>query len=327
MIPTLKECSLKLSLLDGTEFQTAVTSLVSKNFHDFQAIPAAPHGDGGLDGLAQSDTHGYCCYGIEDAQKQDAKALASALVDKFKGDLLRLCEFDRKKKVKLAPKENKALENILPQGKKIKHIYLVCNTFKHHTSIKKLKDYFEKIKKQSQCRFIDQTCGLTIEGPDEITNRLAVPPDFHATIELAALLKLLAAPSAAPSTPPELTAFEQKMDVLAQKFGAARISPIDAALRKEWLAHLELLERLNQSLPNDHLRIHRITTSIRRDAAMYYLGIPIEEAIKKTFEFEQLVCKRLMNEVPLPEAEAQSVAKQVVASLIGECGIEWRPNI
>ncbi|MFY1824416.1 hypothetical protein ACN47A_00740 [Myxococcus fulvus] len=301
--------------------------MVSKNFHDFQAIPAAPHGDGGLDGLAESDTHGYCCYGIEDAQKQDAKALASSLVDKFKGDLLRLCEFDRKKKVKLLAKENKALENILPQGKKLKHVYLVCNTFKHHTSIKKLKDYFEKLKKQSQCRFVDQACGLSIEGPNEITNRLTVPPDFHATIEQAAFLKLLAAPAAAPSTPPEQTAFEKKIDVLVQKFGAARIKPIDEALREEWLAHLELLERLNQSLPNDHLRILRITAGIRRDAAMHFLGIPVEEAIKKTMEFEQLVCKRLVNEVPLPEADARSVAKQVIASLIGECGIEWRPNV
>lgn len=327
MNPTLKACSQKLSLLDGDEFQTAVTSLVSKNFHDFQAIPTAPNGDGGLDGLAESDTHGYCCYGIEDAQKQNAKALAASLVDKFKGDLLRLCEFDRNQKVKLVPKENKALESILPEGKKLKHLYLVCNTFKHHTSIKKLKDYFEKIKKQSKCRFVERNCGLSVEGPNEITNRLTVPPDFHATVEQAAFLKLLAAPGSAPSTPPEQTDYEKKIDVLVQRFGAARIKPIDEALREEWLAHLALLERLNRALPNDHMRIHRITTSIRRDAAKHFLGIPVEEAIQKTVEFESLVCKRLVNEVPLPEAEAMSVAKQVVASLIGECGIEWRPNI
>ncbi len=312
-----------LSGLDGNAFQTAIVSLVSKNHLSFQSIPAIPHGDGGLDGLVGHDV-GYCCYGIEEVQAQNVGALTIKTIDKFKGDLLRICEFDRDSKAKPKAKENKALAAVMADGKRLEHIYLVCNVFESNRCIGKLKTFFEKIKKASKCRFVDPDCTVTIEGPKEITGRLTVTPEFHATLDYTLLQKILLAPGAPLAVPPVLSDFEGKMAALKEVFGEKRVQPIEQLFRDSWIAHLALVERLSGSLPQDHLKVSQIINDIRKEAPLHFIGVPVDDAIQKIREYQKLIELRLAKEVPLEEAHARRVASQIVAALVGECGIEWR---
>jgi hypothetical protein len=323
LYPTLQACTRALSMLDGDAFQTAITSLVSKNHCDFQAVPPLPHGDGGLDGLV-GDSIGYCCYGIEDTQEHNAKKLTSLMVNKFKGDLLRVCEFDRNSKTKLIARENKTLEAVLVNGAKLKSIYLVCNVFESNAAIGKLREFFDKLKKAGKGRFVDAACSITIEGPKEITNRLPVPQDFHATVENAVLQKIFNEPPADPSTPPALTVFEQKIQALVKVFGAAKITPIEERLRSQWIAHLARLERLNDQLPREYFKVAEIINDIRQEAPMHFIGVPVKEAITRMLAYQNELEQRLMKEVPLTETNARRAAGEIAAALVGECGIEWR---
>jgi hypothetical protein len=319
-IPPQQECAKKLAVLEGKAFQDAVTSLIAKNHLDFQAIPAAPQGDGGLDGLIDGHTVGYCCYGIEDVPSHSSKELVTKMVDKFKKDLMRILEFDPDKSP-LTHQDNTTLANVLPSGKKLKHIYLVCNNFDNNTAIGKLTSHLAKLKAASKLTFIEQTCTITIEGPAEITNRLVVTADYQARLDQTLLTKLINQPSQSGTTPASLTDFEDKMQVLGNKVGATKVKPVEGLLKKRWLEQLGLIERLNSSVPSAHMKVFSILSAIREEVVLEFADVGPKGAIARIKEFQSTLGVRLHKEVPLPEEEAKRFAMQVVAQLVGESGM------
>src|SRR5690242_17152991 len=94
-----------LGALEKDAFQDEVCARLATVFADLQRIPPKPHGDAGLDGLSHGQTRAYCCYGPEDAVKNNSKTLKNAILEKFRGDLRRLFELGYENK-KLVRKEN-----------------------------------------------------------------------------------------------------------------------------------------------------------------------------------------------------------------------------
>jgi len=119
--PQITEYEQSLEALSGNEFQDEVSAYLQAVIIDFQTVPASPQGDAGLDGFSHHGERAYCCYGPEHNAFKKNKEREDAIVEKFKGDLRRLYEVDTDGK-KLVFCENKEIETILPEKRKIKHV-------------------------------------------------------------------------------------------------------------------------------------------------------------------------------------------------------------
>src|SRR5256885_2102066 len=115
--PTAAEYARGLSSLEGDEFQLEVCAFLYNVIIGFQSVPAAPHGDAGLDAFSDSGKKGYCCYGPKHDEFKTSNAREKAIVKKFSSDLRRLFELETKGKT-LVVKESPEMETILPKDRK-----------------------------------------------------------------------------------------------------------------------------------------------------------------------------------------------------------------
>jgi hypothetical protein len=323
-VPPHVECARKLAQLEGDDFEEAITGLLANNHQDFQSIPAAPQGDGGLDGLAENFTVGYCCYGIENVDTLVPKAIAQKTLDKFKADLMRILEFDPNKLKQPTLYPNTTLAKVLPANTKLKHIYLVVNSFKSNTVIGPLNTWFAAIKPKSNCTYVEPACTITIEGPHEITNRLTVTPSYQARLESSLLSKMLSQPTAPKTGPSDLSGFEDKMNVLASVSNPARVQALRKSFLQQWLSQLGMLEELNNNHPQAHKRIFATIEAIREEVLLKFLGATPRSLAERLGVFETELADRLHTEIPLPKQDAQRFARRVTSQLVGECDIDWR---
>ncbi|WP_147443650.1 hypothetical protein [Corallococcus sicarius] len=323
-VPPHVECARRLALLEGDDFEVAITGLLANNHQDFQSIPAAPQGDGGLDGLAENFTVGYCCYGIENIDTLAPKAVAKKTLDKFKADLMRILEFNPKKPKKLIPHPNTTLSKVFPAKTKLKHIYLVVNSFKSNTVIGPLNTWFAAIKPNSPCTYMEPACTITIEGPHEITNRLTVTPSYQARLESSLLSKMLNQPTAPTTAPSDLSGFDDKMNVLASVSNPVRVQALRNNFHQQWLSQLGMLEELNNNHPQAHKRIFATIEAIREEVIVKFLSATPQNLADRLMVFETDLADRLHTEIPLPKQDAQRFARRVTAQLVGECDIDWR---
>jgi hypothetical protein len=323
----LTEYERLVAMLEGDAFEEEFCARLQTTFVDFQRIPAKPQGDGGLDGLSHSQERAYCCYGPEqEARKLGNKGLKDDIISKFSGDLRRLLELDFDNR-KLIQTSNDVLGNILSQGRKIKHICLVVSWFESNQVIGPLNTKFADYKKSSLLNYVDEGATLNVWGPKELAALGAVDEHTLFRIQNPALIASVQAALASELVKDGGGSFDAKFDDLKRRrMGAAvRIDKIAQQLRDAWAAEIALDNDLSQN----SLGLHQVLESVRANAAL-------SAQVKSMIETDPYKLIETMNE----EVERQlnqgfgnrfgpltpRITHGVVASLIGECPIDWRDD-
>ena len=313
--------------LEGNAFEDEVCARLQNIFVDFQRIPAKPHGDGGLDGLSHCQERGYCCYGPEqDVRKLENKGLKEAIVNKFSGDLRKLFELETEKK-KLKHVTNEELATIMGDSRKIKSVHLIVSCFESHRVIGPLNTSFDKYKAASQMKFVDAAATLTLWGPTDLATLGAVDEHTLFRIKNPALIACVQAASAAVLVKDASGGFDAKFDDLKRRRpgGAAKIDGIAAQLREAWAAAIAL----ENDISKNSLGLHQDIESVRTNAALSAQVKSMSatdpyQLIDKMVEevaggFQQGFGNRFGPLTP-------RITQGVVASLIGECPIDWRDD-
>lgn len=311
--------------LEGNVFQDEVCARLQSTYVDFQRIPAKPHGDGGLDGLSHGQERAYCCYGPEqEARKLDNKGLKDDIITKFSSDLRRIFELGFEKR-RLKPTATKELETILGENRKIKHIYLVVSCFESHRIIGPLNTNFDKYKSASELRFVDNGATITIWGPRDLVGLGAVDEHTLFRIQNPGLIACIQSASAAALT--KSGDFDAKFsDLKRRRPGASvKIDEIAQKLREAWAAEIAL----DNDLSKNSLGLHQILESVRSNAALlaqtksmcatnpYALIDTMNEEIAS--QLDRGFGNRFGTLTP-------RITQGIVASLIGECPIDWRDD-
>lgn len=316
-----------LRRLAGKEFQRAVCTALVHNVEAFQNLPGAD-GDGGLDGLSDDRTIGYCCYGteIETSVAKTKKQKADAVVKKFTSDLRRILEVEGRKHTH---KPNEKLEKILKGStKKIKEIRLCCNWFQDPEIVGRLNTALSKCKEASECRFVRMDCLLVIEGPDELSNRCYVDDRLLFAIGHPGLKALLDRPPAPKAIDAEQQAsLDQKFNKIskAKPSRTAHVARLRANALKSWGEHLSLNEALNDAHPDVYARFVELLDSVVTLAYQRSLGATSERAAEVMREMGDDIRDRITASLQgvIPPEHTAKIADQVVGKLIGECPLGW----
>jgi hypothetical protein len=294
---------------------------------DFQAIPAKPQGDGGLDGLSHGQQRAYCCYGPEqETRKLENKGLKDAIVKKFCEDLRKLfeLEFDNKK-LKHAP--NKELETIMGADRKIKHACLIVSCFESHRVIGPLNTHHDKCKAASQLRFVDKDATLAVWGPKDLAGLGEVDEHALFRIQNPGLIACVQTASAAEFVKDGGGDFDAKFDDLKRRRPASstKIDAIAQRLREAWAAEIAL----DNDLSKTSLNLHQTLETVRTDAAL--LAQVKSMSAPDAYQLLDTMHKEVAGQLekgfgnrfgPL----TPRITQGVVASLIGECPIDWRDD-
>ena len=323
----IEEYAQSLAALTGTPFQEEVCARLQMVILDFQTIPAKPQGDAGLDGFSHGAKRGYCCYGPEPDLFKTNKQRENAIVDKFKGDLRRICELDFERK-KLICIDNKEMCTILPTGQKLEHITLLVNWFESHRVLGPILTAFEEYKKASVCRYILPNASVVVWGPRDVANQYAVDEAtiIRAEQRVAAQRIHQAATAVAIDNPED---FEQKMVILRdiRPDQLAAIESLSEQLRKDWRMALAFERELDQSLPTQHRILEADRGSILRRVSQLMLSSP--EPWTQLGDASAIAAAIIEKDFgKLYGPLVQDVSSGEVARLIGECPIGWeKPKV
>ncbi|WP_147452048.1 hypothetical protein [Corallococcus sp. CA041A] len=331
--PICAEYAKRLATLEGDDFQLEVCTLLSRNFFGFQFIPDKPSGDGGLDGLSHNHTVGYCCYGPEIAGAGLTSAdIKTKVLSKFYSDLRRIFELDfppsAKKNATPIHSENKKLSSIVRPGSKLTQVTLCCSWFEDNTIIGPLNAKFDEYKKISKLNYIDPACTLTFQGPHQISTSYAVDDQAMLRLEQPDLMKALnKTPIASTQPPPDLSAFEEKMQVLADTFPQKKnsINSIRKRLLEDWGKSLQVSESLNNTAPNIYKKYENLIKDVANKALEQSMTAGPSDFNTILSKFREGIALRLKDELHFPPEEIQNIAAQLTAQLVGECPIDWRP--
>ena len=327
MLDNEKEYARHLGTLEGTAFENEVCAFLIRCYRDFQPVPDKPWGDGGLDGISHRLSRAYCCYGPEQEPfKKNTRGLRADIKRKFRIDLRKLFELKLKSR-RPVERETPELGTILPDGAKIKSIFLVVSVFNDHRLIGALNQTFAEYIEASACRFVDEDATLAIWGPDQVVAQGAVGDSILRRIEHRAMLSR--AERTVATEPPEnleTEEFKQKFDWLENKFSdrKTQIRNLRSDFRRHWTVAL----RLDQDFANTSVSLHQALESFRRDAVtdarLRSLGpsSPIELLIGMQEMLVQALGERFGDE--LPAEIVSKLANGEAARLVGECPIDWR---
>ncbi|MBZ0234742.1 MAG: hypothetical protein K8M05_20595 [Deltaproteobacteria bacterium] len=317
-----------LGTLTGQDFQDEVCDRLRSVFRDFQRVPAKPQGDAGLDGLSHGSTCAYCCYGPEQTPaKLKAKGLKDEIVEKFRGDLLKLFELQTSGKKKLTKTNTGALATVLGQGVKLTNVYLVVNWFEDKRIVGSLNSSFRDYAKASACAFVSKGAQMTIWGPKDLVGLSLVDDVTRFRAEnrtLLAKVKVAAASTPPPLPSPALADFDAKFDwLVSQDPGkAVNTNRLREHFRKAWGTAL----LLDQQLSAESVRLHEALEAARAAATTAadlrsLQGLPASALIAATRDD---IHKHLLLAFADGGMLSTGIADGEVARLIGECPLEWR---
>ena len=312
-----------LAELSGDDFEDEVSARLESVIVDFQSVPASPRGDAGLDAFSHGGEMGYCCYGpVHNAFKSD-KGRESGIVKKFRGDLQSLYEVGFVKK-KLTVVKTAEMKTILPSGKKIKHIELICNWFESHRVLNPLNDSRAEYAEVSECRYVEKSATIKIVGPKELANRYAVD---EATIGrarqriLAQKVEKIAETLDLGST----EKFEKKMAQLKALVTGQdeAIAALRQQLQANWRMALAFERELGDTLPAMHRALEKNRARILGKVTMLIIGSakPWMELGKAT----EIATEILKGDFDMHSygMMIDDVSSGEVARLIGECPVGW----
>lgn len=312
-----------LAKLEGEAFETEVCNRLAGAIAGFQSIPALPNGDGGLDGLSNDWTHGYCCYGPEYKAAKSGKDRVNDIVSKFTADLRRLFELQTEGK-KLVHAENKELAEILPPGRKLVVIKLLVNWFENNRIIGRIGKVVDECKKSSKCRFVDPGVEVVVLGPNQLANRYPVDELTMARVGQYAFVERVESRRVSVD-PDDTTTFDKKMadldDIVPdQKHAIARLA---TDLRDDWRKSLAFERELGDTAP----RLHQLLETGRKRLATRITSLMIgaTEPWAQLDRALDIARQSLDSDFgSLYGSFVGSIANGEVARLIGECPIAWK---
>lgn len=309
-----------LTSLSGDSFQEEVSVRLGKFIDGFQTVPSHPQGDAGLDAISHYGERAYCCYGLEHDEFKTPIQRARAIIKKFKNDLLKLFELKGRK---LDHTENKELGTILPKGKKIKHIILICNWFNSHQVLGPILTAVQDYLKASQCRYVDKGVTVIVMGPKQLAIQYAVDEQTIARVRHRTLVQNVekkAKDKALAGT----EKFDKKMAALKQILTGQdeAIADVEEDFRYGWRVALTFEEELNETLPDQHRSFEADRRRIRAEVSTLMLGTnePWKELPKTKQLARDILEKDFGNVFGMLLLD---VSSGEIARLIGECNIRW----
>ncbi len=318
----IHEYAQSLAALAGTDFEDEVCARLQSVILSFQTVPSSPHGDAGLDGFSHDGERGYCCYGPKHDQFKTNKQRENAIVDKFKSDLRWVCELDFERK-QLISVNNPEMCTILPDGRTLKHIFLLVNWFESHRILNPILTAFAEYRATSACRYVDANASVVVIGPKELAQQYAVD---EATIirvsqRIVALRVQQAACSVTIDNPED---FESKLAIL-REIRPDQLAAIDVLadrLSADWRISLAFEHELDETVPTLHRMLEDNRQRILRRVSQLMLAsnAPWQELGKASdiaFELLNKDFGRLYGSL------VQDVSSGEVARLIGECPVGW----
>jgi hypothetical protein len=312
-----------LASLSGDAFQTEVSVRLGKFIDGFQTVPAYPQGDAGLDAISHYGEKAYCCYGLEHDEFKTPKQREKAIVKKFKGDLLKLFELDGEN---LTFSENKELSTILPKGKKIKHVELVCNWFNSHQVLGPILTAVQEYVGSSQCRYVEKDVTVRLIGPKQLANQYAVDELTIARVRQRAVVENVEK-KAKDKKLEGTEKFDKKMATLRVILPGQddAIDAVQEEFQRGWRVALAFEEELNDTLPHLHRSFELDRQRITGDVSTLMLGTthPWTELPKTKKLALEILEKDFGN---IFGALLVDVSSGEIARLIGECRIKWEPS-
>ena len=320
----IKEYANTLAELTGDDFEDEVSARLESVIIDFQSVPSNPFGDAGLDAFSHGGEIGYCCYGpLPNAFKTNAQR-EKDIIQKFRGDLQSLLEVCFVKKV-LTLSETPEMATILPTGKKIKHIELLCNWFESHRVLNPLHDSLREYAELSKCHYVEKNATIKVSGPKELANRYAVD---EATIGRARQRAFaLKVEKAAESMKLGSTKkFEKKMADL-KVLVPGQDGAIDAMrerLQADWRMALAFEREMGDTLPGVARTLERARGRILGKVTKLIVGSakPWTELSKATEMAEEILNKDF--DPKSYGSVISDVGSGEIARLIGECPVGWK---
>lgn len=307
--------------LEGAEFEDQVCAHLSRCIPEFQPIPDP---DGGLDGFSHRGEVGYCCYGPEEVHvrtARTAKPLITAIVKKFRADLLRLFEVDG-----AGHRPNKELEAILPSGIKLRTIYLICSWFRASALIGPLNDHAKELASLSQCRFVASDVGIVVWGPkqllgcypaDERSAALAIRSDFARRVGERA--KATGLPEG------QVSHFDRKAEDLTSTANREDVEAWARDAKATWSISLGFEREASDNFPNIHEQWERLKGDVSRTLrriAVTSSGPPAER-LEAGYAQALSILRDGLDGTPAAAVLGQ-LAQGEVARNIGECTLHFR---
>jgi len=267
----------------------------------------------------------------ETLQNKKPPELASLVVDKFTGDLARLCELEKLPRKGWVHRENVELKDILAAGKKIIQICLVTNYFGNNKIVGKLNTIFSALLATSKKQFIEPNCSLVIWGPREIGANCFV--DVSLLVRLGNFRLIEAITEVGPEIPqlPNQSDFDSKFEFLIGKMPEKRtqIEGVRDEQRELWRRSLHMMQRLEKEFPDIHQGLEKIVSSCasraRAEFAMVSGPVKAFDLMTKYYEILNGTIEKEFGSRLTPEA-IRPIAEFQTAQLIGDCPLDWRTN-
>lgn len=251
-----------LSELEDMAFQRAIAQRLLVALSNFQTVPAAPQGDGGLDGYSHQGTHGYCCYGLRYDAAKTPKQRSKQLVKKFSEDLQRLFELGPCAQKGFAHKDNDALMRIFgafpAEAKRLSHVTLIANWFEGHDSLGPIRQNALSYAGHSRCRWIKPDADIVLRGPKEFADIYSADESTMLWLRHGDMWEKIEA-EATTTDLPDGPNFDSKM-ALAEELlpdSRAEVRIISDLLRHDWQRAIAFERHLSDRLPQLHAALER----------------------------------------------------------------------
>jgi hypothetical protein len=319
----IREYANTLAELTGDDFEDEVSARLESVILDFQSVPSNPFGDAGLDAFSHGGEIAYCCYGpLPNAFKTNGQR-EKGVIQKFRSDLQSLLEVAYVRK-KLAVSETPEMATILPTGKKIKHIDLLCNWFESHRVLNPLNDSLREYAEVSKCRYVEKTVTIKISGPKELANRYAVDEATIARARQRAFAQKMEKMAAGVSLG-STEKFDKKMadlKVLVPGQNQA-IEKMCERLQADWRMALAFEREMGDTLPAIARALERARARILGKVTKLIVGSakPWTELLKATEMAEEIL--KTDFDPKSYGSVISDVSSGEIARLIGECPVGW----
>lgn len=327
-----REYAQLLGQIYGDEFQEEIIFLLTRTYLDFQRIAQKPHGDGGFDGLSHGLTHGYFCYGLDlqPTSKTTPDELRTKVARKFREDFRKIFELKYEGKA-LVHEENSRLATVLTAGKKVKHLRLIANYAEDHRLIGDLNQSWTEYKQASACRFIDDTCGWHLWGPDDICGNLIIDEIALFRIKepnIANIISEIENTEPHQLPPPTITTDNLEDKIMALNNDKEFIEEQKEYILTDWRRHLFMMQKFNTHIPDYHKRLEVLVKKSAAEANFASVAGPKAaptELVRNVREKIYFGAKAILCPA-MPDSVAQEFADWTVARMIGHCPLDWRKS-
>jgi hypothetical protein len=315
-----------LSELEDLAFQRAIVQRLLVALTSFQSVPAAPQGDGAVDGLSHKGSRAYCCYGLKYDAAKTPKQRSKQIVTKFSKDLQRLFELEPRGKG-FVQKENEALLRIFgappaPEDR-IGHVTLIANWFESHEPLGQLRQHAARCAAVSKCRWLRADVDIVLKGPREFADQYGADESTMMWLKHGDLLEKIK-DEAASIDVPDGPSFDTKMESAEALIpeSTEEVRKFAELLRSDWQWSIAFERRLSDRLPQLHAALE---AGRRRLLARVLMQSPNHpwETITHAQEISEAVFSDDF-EPAYGKAIVRDLASGEVARLVGACPLNWK---